>query len=380
MEFELSLEQKDIQRAAYEFAQKEFDPDLILELDSHHQFPHSIWKKASQLGFIGVHYPEEFGGQGLGLFENLLIIESFCKVDSGIGSALSLVDLGSEILLEFASHEQKKRWLTPLAKGEQQLSIAFGESEDENDISSISTIVKERGDGYLINGKKRFVWNTDLANSFITLCKDDKERLMTFIIERETQGLEIRSVDKIGLRMVSFGDIDLKEICIPSENRIGEIGEAAKYVKHYFQNSSLRFLAQALGTAQGAFDRGLQYAKQRVQFGRKLIEFQVIRHKLAEMAIGVEVMRLLIYRLAIDCDQRKMDPKFFWITKQEVGRRLIEIVDEALQIFGGYGYMVEQPVEHYFRDTWAIISKLGTEEELKDSIANELFVPISKKK
>jgi alkylation response protein AidB-like acyl-CoA dehydrogenase len=244
-------------------------------------------------------------------------------VDSGIGSALSLVDLGSEILLEFASHEQKKRWLTPLAKGEQQLSIAFGESEDENDISSISTIVKERGDGYLINGKKRFVWNTDLANSFITLCKDDKERLMTFIIERETQGLEIRSVDKIGLRMVSFGDIDLKEICIPSENRIGEIGEAAKYVKHYFQNSSLRFLAQALGTAQGAFDRGLQYAKQRVQFGRKLIEFQVIRHKLAEMAIGVEVMRLLIYRLAIDCDQRKMDPKFFWITKQEVGRRLI---------------------------------------------------------
>jgi alkylation response protein AidB-like acyl-CoA dehydrogenase len=380
MEFELSLEQKDIQRAAYEFAQKEFDPDLILELDSHHQFPHSIWKKASQLGFIGVHYPEEFGGQGLGLFENLLIIESFCKVDSGIGSALSLVDLGSEILLEFASHEQKKRWLTPLAKGEQQLSIAFGESEDENDMSSISTIVKERGDGYLINGKKRFVWNTDLANSFITLCKDDKERLMTFIIERETQGLEIRSVDKIGLRMVSFGDIDLKEICIPSENRIGEIGEAAKYVKHYFQNSSLRFLAQALGTAQGAFDRGLQYAKQRVQFGRKLIEFQVIRHKLAEMAIGVEVMRLLIYRLAIDCDQRKMDPKFFWITKQEVGRRLIEIVDEALQIFGGYGYMVEQPVEHYFRDTWAIISKLGTEEELKDSIANELFVPISKKK
>jgi len=380
MEFELSLEQKDIQRAAYEFAQKEFDPDLILELDSHHQFPHSIWKKASQLGFIGVHYPEEFGGQGLGLFENLLIIESFCKVDSGIGSALSLVDLGSEILLEFASHEQKKRWLTPLAKGEQQLSIAFGESEDENDISSISTIVKERGDGYLINGKKRFVWNTDLANSFITLCKDDKERLMTCIIERETQGLEIHSINKIGLRMLSFGDIDLKEIFIPSENIIGEIGKAAKYVKHYFQNSSLRFLAQALGTAQGAFDRGLQYAKQRVQFGRKLIEFQVIRHKLAEMAIGVEVMRLLIYRLAIDCDQRKMDPKFFWITKQEVGRRLIEIVDEALQIFGGYGYMVEQPVEHYFRDTWAIISKLGTEEELKDSIANELFVPISKKK
>jgi len=380
MEFELSLEQKDIQRAAYEFAQKEFDPDLILELDSHHQFPHSIWKKASQLGFIGVHYPEEFGGQGLGLFENLLIIESFCKVDSGIGSALSLVDLGSEILLEFAAHEQKKRWLTPLAKGEQQLSIAFGESEDENDISSISTIVKERGDGYLINGKKRFVWNTDLANSFITLCKDDKERLMTCIIERETQGLEIHSINKIGLRMLSFGDIDLKEIFIPSENIIGEIGKAAKYVKHYFQNSSLRFLAQALGTAQGAFDRGLQYAKQRVQFGRKLIEFQVIRHKLAEMAIGVEVMRLLIYRLAIDCDQRKMDPKFFWITKQEVGRRLIEIVDEALQIFGGYGYMVEQPVEHYFRDTWAIISKLGTEEELKDSIANELFVPISKKK
>ena len=149
MDFELSDEQKDVQRAAREFAQGEFNPDLALELDQSGQFPESIWKKASRLGFIGIHFPEEFGGQGLGLFENILVMEAFCRVDSGIGSALSTVDLGSEVILKFGSHEQKKKFLPPLAKGEKRLSIAFVESEDWKDLSSITTIAERKREEYL---------------------------------------------------------------------------------------------------------------------------------------------------------------------------------------------------------------------------------------
>lgn len=373
MSFELSVEHRDIQKAAIEFAQKEFDPELILELDQRGGFPHNIWKKASQLGFIGINYPEEFGGQGLGLFERLIVTEAFCRVDSGIGSALSLVDLGSELILEFGSEEQKKRILIPIAKGEKMVSVAFGESEDENDLSSVYTTFREKKDGYFIDGKKRYVLNPDIANYFITLSKDEKGGLTTLIVENKREGIEIFQMEKIGLRMVAFGEIEFKDVYIPSEDIIGKAGEAIRYLKYYSQNSSLRFLGQALGIVQGAFDRALEYARKRIQFGRRLSEFQIIRHKLAEMAAGIEILRFMIYKLSVDFDQNRVDPKFLMATKLETGRRLIEIVDEALQIFGGYGYMVEQPIEHYFRDTWAIISKLGIEEEIKDSIANIIF-------
>ena len=148
MNFELSDEQKDIQKAAREFAQGEFDPDLALELDEGAKFPESLWKKATQLGFIGMHYPEELGGQGLGLLENLLVIEAFCRVDSGIGSALSSVDLGSEAILKFGSQGQKKQFLIPLVKGETRMGVAFAESEDGNDFSSLSTVSERSGEEY----------------------------------------------------------------------------------------------------------------------------------------------------------------------------------------------------------------------------------------
>src|SRR4030066_2371097 len=169
MDFELSDEQKDVQKAAREFAQGEFDPDLALEMDRSGKFPESIWKKAAQLGFIGIHYPEEFGGQGLGLLESVLTIEAFCGVDSGIGSALSMVDIGSEILLKFGSKDQKERFLIPLANGTKRMSIAFAESEDGQDLSSLSTISERRGNEYFLRGEKRFVLHAPLAEWFITL-------------------------------------------------------------------------------------------------------------------------------------------------------------------------------------------------------------------
>lgn len=376
MNFELTDEQKDVQKAAKEFAQGEFDPDLVLELDQKGKFPESIWKKAAQLGFIGIHYPEEFGGQGLGIFENLLAIEAFCRVDSGIGSALSTVDLGSEVILEFGSNEQKKQFLTPLTKGERRLGIAFTESEDNRDLTAISTIAGKRMDGYSIDGKKSFVLNASLADFFITLCQEPKEGWITLIVEREKDGLEVHPIEKMGLRMISLGDLLFKEVLVPLGNRIGREGEGMAHVRNCYQAMGLKSAVQALGIAQGAFDRAIQYAKQREQFGRKLSQFQAIRHKLADMAVSIEVTRWLTYKAATEYDHKKIDPGFLSITQLEVGRRLISAVDEALQIFGGYGYISEQAIEHYFRDAWTIGVELGTEEEQKDAIA-EVMIGLS---
>ncbi len=375
MDFQLSDEQKDIQKAAKEFAQGEFDPDLALELDQDGKFPLSIWKKAAQLGFIGIHYPEEFGGQGCGFLENLLVIEAFCTVDSAIGSALGTVDIGSEVILKFGSAEQKSRFLLPLAKGEKLLSTAFGESDDGRDLTAISTTAEKRNGGYFIRGKKSFVLNASLANAFLTLCKEPEEGWITLIAEREPDCFELQSIEKMGLRTISFDDVLFKDARVPLSNRVGQEGAGIAHAHYYHQAMGLRSAAQALGTAQGALDRAITHAKQREQFGKKLSQFQAIRHKLADMAVGVEVARCLTYKSATDYDQEKIDPAFFSVSQVEVGRRLVAVVDEALQIFGGYGYMAEEAIEHYFRDAWAIGVELGTEEEQKDSIADIILGP-----
>jgi alkylation response protein AidB-like acyl-CoA dehydrogenase len=371
MDFELTEEQKDIQKAAGEFAQGEFDPDLAIELDQEGRFPESIWKKAAALGFIGIHYPEEFGGQGLGLFENLLVMETFCRFDSGIGGALSNFDLGSEILLKFGSHEQKRNLLTPLTKGERRLSVAFSESEDGKDLTSVSTLAETRNRSFIIHGRKRFVVNATLADAFIVLCQAERKGWVNLIVEREWSGMEVHPIEKMGLRTVPFGDLSLKEVLVPYERRIEGDGIAQAVYSHYV--TGLRSLAQALGMIEGAFDRAVQYAKQREQFGKRLSQFQAIQHKLADMAVGMELARLLTYKSAIQFDHGETDQEFLSIARLEVGRKLLSVVDEALQIFGGYGYMAEQAIEHYYRDAWAVGAELGTEEELRDIIIGKML-------
>ena len=304
MDFELTARQKNIQWTAAEFARGEFKRDLAMELDGSGQFPESVWKKACQLGFIGISYPKEFGGLGLGLFERVLVIEAFCRVDSGIGSALSMVDLGAEIILRFGTQEQKRQLLLPLAKGEKRLSTAFAESEDERDFSSLSTVAERQNGEYLIHGKKRFVANAPLANAFLLLCKEPKEGWITLLIENGI-GIEIQSMERMGLRMIPFGDLLLRGIRVPVEMRIGGQDEGIAHSDYFLHVKGLRGLAQALGVVEGAYDRALLYSKQREQFGKRLSQFQVIRHKLADMAVGIEVARWLTYRSAAELDRGK---------------------------------------------------------------------------
>lgn len=373
MEFELSEEQKDIQKAAEEFAQGEFDPDLAFELDQKGQFPEEIWKKATRLGFIGIHYPEEVGGQGLSLLESILVMEAFCRRDSGIGSALSLVDLGSDLLLKFGSKEQMRRFLHPLVKGEKQLTVAFGESEDDQDLSVISTTAERRESGYLVSGIKRYVLNLLRADMFIIFCRESGEGWIPLIVEKDQNRIEICPIERMGLKMISSGDLHLNHIGVPYENRLGEKGQEMDLFHYYHRVKSLRFLAQALGLMEGAFDRALRYSNQREQFGRRLSQFQVIKHKLAEMQVGIEISRILIYKSAIEVEKGEIYPKALFISQIEVGRRMTWVVDEALQIFGGYGYMAEEEIERFYRDAWTIRSQLGTEEEIRDLLSERIL-------
>lgn len=369
MDFKLSDEQQDIQRAAKEFAQGEFDPDLALELDQSGRFPESIWKKACQLGFIGINYPTDFGGQGLGSFESVLVSEAFCRADSGIGSALSMVEIGSEVILKFGSNEQKKRFLPSLTKGEKRLSVAFSESEYGKGFSPVATIAERREGDYLIRGTARRVINA-VADGFVVLCKEPKEGWITLIVEKRN-GIEVHPLETMGLRMIPFGDLHFQGIRVPHGNRIE--GEGMAHVDHCHQAKGIRNSAQALGMALGAFDRAMQHAKQREQFGRKLSQFQVIRHKLADMAVAIEGARWFTYQSAMTYDRGRTDSGFLSMTLLEVGRRFLWVVDEALQTFGGYGYITDEAIEHYFRDARSLGVELGTEEELRDSIAEVIL-------
>jgi alkylation response protein AidB-like acyl-CoA dehydrogenase len=377
MDFTLSEEQKDIQKAAREFAQGEFDADLALELDREGRFPESIHKKACELGFIGLGYPEEFGGQGLGQLENVLVIEEFCRRDSSIGCALSLIDFGSHIILKFGTDQQRERWIPPIMTGKALSSWAF--MEQAGDLVDISTSFVQQEDEYSIEGTKEFVVNGPIADYFVVLCREDEGNgpppslFSHVVVETKREGVEITPVGKMGMRMVPTARIQLTRVRVPVENMVGKKGDGYKQAHDLCRAGGLVVAAQALGSSQGAFDRALDYSRQRMQFGKKLSQFQAIRHKLADMATRIEAARWLTYRAAAEYDEKGAESTSIPIARLYATEAAVEIADEAVQIFGGYGYIVDQDIEHFFRDAWVIDLYGAMGRDGRDEIAEALL-------
>lgn len=380
MDFELTNEQRDIQVAAREFAQGEFDRDLAMELEREHAFPKSIWKKACELGFIGIHFPEAYGGQGLGIFENALVVEAFCRQDSGIGVALTLADFSSEVILRFGTKEQKQKYLSPIARGEAISAGAYTEPDHGSDITRLSTTAIKKGQEFVLNGTKTFITNGTLANHFVILCQTDPEAdpphrgMGTILLERGTPGFEATELgDKMGIRMTSTAELSLSDVHVPLENLIGQENRGFYQVLEFFDESRIEIAAQALGIGQGAFDRALAYAKERRQFGRRIADFQVTQHKLADMFTMLETARLVTYKAAWNYDQGRIDPQLTSMAKMHAGRVSVEVSDEAIQIFGGYGYITEYEVERFYRDAKITEIYEGTREIQKNTIASSLI-------
>jgi alkylation response protein AidB-like acyl-CoA dehydrogenase len=380
MNFDLNEEQKEIQKAADEFAKGEFDKEVALDLERNHQFPFSILKKACHLGFIGIHYAEAYGGQGCGILENALIVEAFCRRDSGIGVCLSIANFSSEIILRFGNDAQKKKYLIPLTKGEAISAGAFTEPDHGSDITQLRTAAIKHENGYLINGVKTFISNGTIANFVIVLCQSDFQAKptyrgqSTFIVEKGSKGFEVNDLgEKMGIKMTATTEMSFDQVRIPEENLIGDLHRGFYQVLEFFDESRVMVAAQALGIAQGAFDRALDYAKKREQFGQKLVEFQVTQHKLADMATQIEAARCLVYKAGWNFDQGRIDPKWTSMAKMYAGRVAVEVAQEAIQIHGGYGYMLEYEVERYYRDARITEIYEGTREIQKNTIASAVI-------
>ena len=380
MDFELTDEQRDIQQAAREFAQGEFDRELALELERSHAFPKSIWKKACELGFIGLHFPEAYGGQGLGILENTLVVEEFCRGDSGIGVALTLADFSSELILRFGTEAQKQKYLPPVTSGEAISAGAYTEPDHGSDLTHLSTMAI-KGDGeFVINGTKTFITNGTIADHFVVLCQTNPEAdppyrgMCTILVEKETPGFQATELgDKMGIRMTSTAELSFSDVHVPLGNLIGQENRGFYQVLEFFDESRIEIAAQALGIAQGAFDRALAYAKERQQFGKRIVDFQVTQHKLADMYTKLETARLITYKAAWNFDRGRIDPGLTSMAKMYAARVSVEVADEAIQIFGGYGYITEYEVERFYRDTRIMEIYEGTREIQKNTIASSLI-------
>lgn len=384
MDFELNKTQKEIQKAVRDFAKGEFDNALALELDKKQIFPLEIWQKAGELGLIGVHFPEEYAGQGLGCFEAILVLEELCRRDATIGNAIAVAGFAAEIVLRWGNAEMKKKYLRPVAEGRIISTGAFREPNHDREFSLMDTTAGKHAGEWIINGAKAFVANGGLAGFYSVLCQTDPHAeppsrgMSMILVEAERNGVAVtNSGPKMGLRMIPTADVIFKNVRVPSANLIGEEGKGFLYVHHFFDERRIQLAAQALGTAQGACDRALDYVKKREQFGKKIAQFQITRQKLAEMATKIELARLITYKAAWNFDRGRMDSKLNAMAKMYAARTAVQVADEAIQLLGGYGYMSEYEVERFYRD--AKITELDDDprEVLDNAIVSAVIGKIS---
>ncbi|HML03498.1 MAG TPA: acyl-CoA dehydrogenase family protein [Candidatus Bathyarchaeia archaeon] len=380
MHFELSDEQKEIKRAIKEFSEKELTPELALEFDQKEEFPADLCKKAAKLGFTGMRIPEEYGGQGYGVLEDCVVVEEMCRVDPGLGSAVSLSNLMiPDLLLKHGNEDQKRKYIPPLACGDATCAAAFTEPEHGSDITRMDTRAVRTGNEWVINGAKEFITNATIANYFIILCQTDQavqpshRGQSIFLAEKGMPGLDATKLHgKMGIKPCVTGSLALSDLRVVESNLVGELNKGFYYTLELFDGTRITVAAQAVGIAQGAFEKAFQYAKSRKQFNTPIVQFQAISFKFAEMAIKIEAARLLTYKAAMLYDQGKADPMATSMAKAYASKVAMEVTDEAIQIHGGYGYLADYHVERFHRCAKITEIYEGTTEMQKLTIANYL--------
>jgi alkylation response protein AidB-like acyl-CoA dehydrogenase len=378
MDFSLSKEQRDIKRAAAEFASGEFKKELAIECELSHRFPRELYKKAGHLGFIGLDYPEEIGGGGLSVLENVLVIEEFCKADSSIGMAIHLAFLPAKIVRIFGTPQQRKKFLTPLVKGDWVSAVSFTEPDHGSDLTRMETTLREDEDGFTLSGTKVFTTNAAYADFFIVLAQEDQdagpgEGMTTVIVERDPTTwlagkMDINEIPyKMGLKTTSSGELVFHDLKIPKSCVLGQRGRGLLNVLHFLDESRIEIGAQALGNAEGAFLKALNHARERKQFGKPIIDFQAIGHKLGRLWSSIQSIKWLTYYSAWLCSQKDEKisstiPLFTSMVKHHVPETAKMIIDETITVFGGYGYFLEQEVERRYRDNRIVEMYEGTVE------------------
>lgn len=362
MQFELTDIQEDMQKAARKFAEKDFDSDLALELDREGKFPKSLFEKACQLGFVGIDYPEEFGGQALGMLDSVLVTEEFCKKDSGIGASIGLGDLASGMIIRHGSEGQKKSFLVPVTQGKAINTVAV--------MDPIEGPAKAEAteSGYVLNGRKTFVINGSMANTLVVFCEvhpapDPKSvRSVALIVDKSQEGVKVLERKKMmGLWMVSVNEISFDRVQVPKDRVLGGADKGAEVLNGFFMEQRIKSAAQAVGIAQGAFTKAVKQSNDREQFGRKISQFQGIQFMFADLYTQIEAARNLVYRAAYSYDTKSSDlEKMSSVAKIFATDMAVKAALDSIQIHGGGGLMREYSIERMFRDVKTIQNLIET--------------------
>jgi len=374
----LDKKYEDFRKKIREFAEKEIEPQAQ-KIDESAEFPSDNMKKVAALGLLGMVVPSDYGGTGIDTLKYVLAVEELSRVCGSTGITVAAHNsLAICPLYLFGNEEQKKKYIPPLAKGEKLGAFGLTEPEAGSDAGRTKTTAVLKGDSYIINGSKCFITNASVGDIFVITAVTDKTKgskgISSFILEKGMKGFTIgKKENKLGLRGSDTATLHFEDLIVPRENLLGKEGEGFKQFLITLDGGRVSIGAMALGIAQGAFDKALKYAKERVQFERPLIEFQAIQFKLADMATQIEAARHLIYQAAFLEDKGEKYIKESAMAKlyaSEVGRY---VCYQAIQIFGGYGYSRDYPVERYLRDIKLCEIGEGTSEIQRLVIFRELM-------
>ncbi|HSE98276.1 MAG TPA: acyl-CoA dehydrogenase [Blastocatellia bacterium] len=378
MEFELNEEQQQIKQTIREFAEAELRPH-VQEWDESQHFPIELRPKFAELGIMGVLFPEEYGGAGMGYIEYATIIEELARVDPSIGLAIAAHNsLCAAHVFIGGNEEQKKKYLTPLARGEHFGAWGLTEPSSGSDASSMRTTAVRRNGGWVLNGSKNFITNATFAGTTVALAITDRTAgthgISAFIIERGTKGFSIaKKENKLGMRASDTAALVFDDCFLPDSNLVGEPGQGFIQAMKVLDGGRISIAALAVGIAQGAYEAALRYVKERHQFGRPIAEFQAIQFKLADMATEIEAARLLTYQAAALKNRGKVTTKESSMAKLFASEVAVRVSEESVQIHGGYGYIKDYPAEKYWRDSKLCTIGEGTSEIQRVVIARQIL-------
>lgn len=367
MDFELNETQQMIAQSAADFAEQHIRPH-IMEWDEAQTFPVHVFKKLGEMGMMGVLVPEEYGGAGMGYIEYIAIIKEIARVDPSIGLSVAAHNsLCTNHIFMFGNEEQKKRWLPKLAIAEWIGAWGLTEVGTGSDAGGMNTTAEKQGDEWVLNGAKNFITHGKSGDVAVVIArtgdKGDSHGMTAFVIEKGTPGFSAgRKEDKLGMRASETTELIFEQCRIPDANRLGEVGEGFIQSMKILDGGRISIAALSLGLAAGALDAALKYSEERRQFGRPIGDFQAIGFKLADMATELDAAELLTYRAGAMKNAGKRVTRESSMAKYYASEVSCRVANEAVQIFGGYGYTKDFPVEKFYRDCKLCTIGEGTSE------------------
>jgi len=377
--FALTDEQKELRALAREFATKEIRP-VAAEHDRAMSHPAAVLAKAHELGLMNLHIPPEYGGLGLGAFDGLLVGEELNWGCSGIGTAIGTNGLGAGPVILAGTDEQKSRWLPPLVEAPALCSFGLSEPEAGSDVARMKTTAVRNGDEYVLNGSKTFITNAGYADWTVVFAKTDPAKghrgISAFVVPMDTPGVTIEEhLEKMGQRATDTSAFALQDVVVPAANRLGAEGDGFKIAMRTLDATRPGTAIGAVGVAQAAYELSVEYAKERVTFDVPIAMHQGVNFMIADMATEIEAARLLTWQAAWMLDRGERATLYSSFAKRFAADTAMKVTTDAVQIFGGYGYMKEYPVEKLMRDAKLFQIYEGTSQIQRLVIAKEIFIP-----